>query len=85
MSCGKAKGEAMAEREKEEKDWVGNRHDRGTIRSVFRFGWDAIRAWIVRPNPDCGASQANAELDAERWRIGPNENRGDKSSTTKSE
>ena len=29
-----------------EEDKVGNRHDRGRIGLVFRFGWDVIRTWI---------------------------------------
>ena len=75
-ACGKAKDRAAGERKKEEEDRVRNRHDRGTIRSAFHFGWDAIRAWIVQPNPDHDENQANAEPKADRGRTSSDENRG---------
>ena len=70
-TCGKAKDKAAKEQEEEaegraEEDKVRNWHDRGPIGSVFRFGWDVIRAWIIRPKPDRGASQCEVELQADR-------------------
>ena len=60
-ACEKATDEAATEQEDEAKgrakeDKVGNRHVRGPIESVFHFGWDAIRAWIIQPKPDRGVS-----------------------------
>ena len=57
-ACGKATDKAAMERKKEEKDGVETRRDRGTIVSVFRFGWDVIWAWIIRSNPKRSAAQA---------------------------
>ena len=76
ITCGKAKDDTATEQEKEEEDRVRNRHDQGTIRSVFCFGWDAIQAWIIQPNLNHGANQANAEPEAELRRTSPDENRG---------
>ena len=80
-TCRRAKDGATIDQEDEadgraEEDKVGNRHDRGTIRSAFHFGWDAIRAWIVQPNPDHDENQANAEPEAEQGRTGLDENGG---------
>ena len=63
VACGKTKNGAAAEQEEEakgraEEDQVRNRHDRGLIMPVFRFGWDMIRAWIVQQKPDRGKAEA---------------------------
>ena len=54
---------------------VGSWHDRGPIRSAFRFGWDAIQTWIVRPKPARGANRDEEEAEADQQRIRLDENR----------
>ena len=87
-ACEKAKDVVVMKQEEEangraEKDKVRNWHDREPIRSVFCFGWDAIRAWIVQPKPDHGVSRGKEEQGSDRRRTGPDENRDDKYRTTK--
>ena len=80
-TCRRAKDGATIDQEDEadgraEEDKVGNRHDRGLIRSTFCFGWDAIRTWIIQPKPDRSTSRGKEEPNADRRMSGPDENRG---------
>ena len=65
----KAKDGAATEQEEEArgctgKNKVGCRHDREPIQTAFRFGWDVIQTWIIRPKLARGTNQGEEGVEA---------------------
>ena len=71
MACEEAKEEATVEqgiepRGSAEISGVESRPDQESIWSTFRFGWSAIRTWIVRTKLDRDANQGEEGVGADR-------------------